>query len=162
MLKFSCQICWGKLSAFHSWHVLSCCVVLSYVDLYWIVLTCIKLFIITFLYTIYHNMWKGLASAAADVIAGVRSWGFYAHISHGFANALTTHSILCPQTTYFCWSQTSALRFPTSDCRFRPWTSALRGQTHLRTFLCPQNARFSAPRAATCGRSAAKCLAGHK
>ena len=54
-----------------------------------------------------------------------------------FANTLTTHSILCSQTAYFCWSQTSALRFLTSDCRFQPATSALRGQTHLGTCCVP-------------------------
>ena len=162
MLKASCQIFWGKVSAFHSWHVLSCCVVLSYVDLHWIVLTCIKLFIITFRYTLYHNMLKCRTGGDTGGISGVWRWKFCAHRIHCFGNALTTYSILCPQTAYFCWSQTSALWFPTSDCRFRPWTSALRRKTHLRTVLCPQNARFCTPRAATCGKSAAKCLSAHK
>ena len=46
--------------------VLSCCVVLSCVDLYWIVLTCIKLFSITFPYTVYPNMWKSLMRVGDD------------------------------------------------------------------------------------------------
>ena len=152
MFKVSCQICCGKVSAFHSWHVLSCCVVLSYVDWHWIVLTCIKLFIITFPYTLYHNMLKRRTCGGIGAIAGVARWKFCAHRTHCFGNALTTCSLLCPQTTYFCWSQSSALWFPTSDCRFRPWTSALRGQTHLLSILCPQNAHFSAPRADAPGK----------
>ena len=46
--------------------LLSCCVVLSCVDLYWIVLTCIKLFSIPFPYTVYPNMWKSLVRARDD------------------------------------------------------------------------------------------------
>ena len=58
-----------------------------------------------------------------------------------------------PISTVDLSPQSSAFRFPTSDCRFRSWTSALRGQTHLLSILCPQNAHFSAPRAEACGRS---------
>ena len=162
MFKVSCQICCGKVSAFHFWHVLSCCVVLSYVDLHWIVLTCIELFIITFPYTVYHNMLKRCAGGGTGAMAGAARCEFCANRIHCFGNALTTYSLLCPQTTYFCWSQTSAFRFPTSDCRFRPWISALKGQTHLRTVLWPQNARFSAPRATALKEPAANFLAGYK
>ena len=34
-----------------------------------------------------------------------------------------------PISTVDLSPQSSAFRFPTSDCRFRPWTSALRGQS---------------------------------
>ena len=129
MFKVSCQICCGKVSAFHSWHVLSCCVVLSYVDLHWIVLTCIKLLVFSFSYTLYHNMWTRRTDGDAGAIAGVWRWKFCTDRIQCLAKSLTTNSILWPQTASFSWSQTSALRFPTSDCRFRPWTSALRGQS---------------------------------
>ena len=46
--------------------VLSCCVVLGCVDLYWIVLTWIKLFSIIFPYTVYPNMWKSWVRVVDD------------------------------------------------------------------------------------------------